>query len=559
MNIRRTRKDLTDPMLQEFLKSHAFIKRKDFTQMGFYTYDIDCLMEQGALKRVKYGVYQVIDEYEEKEEEAKDNSFEKIKESFEQGDIPTLYQQFQNIELTEDLLRKLYPLLLSGIILIHQELKNVTIKSEKQESNILEEETEKAVIDDEKIETEKKDLSEDLEESAELNEITEKYLEDESFEVFESEVFEEEVEYEYSFEEAEKTFANYQLCYQQHNFEEAHQYLLTYIKQCEYLQIPGDYYRRLFNVERSLYNSRRYSETVIYDGIFLEKKFKEYYRKKNIEEAEKCYLELVQLRGEDDPYNDFFKYDLLKAQNHPSSYELALKLCKNFPYYPDSYYLLASCQLHFKQNKKAISTLQNFFKYDLGETNKGDILLIKCYLQQGRYDLANDVFMNAEQYLNPRVLPNFYKGALTAKIRHLDIIKTDAEERGWYPNLKAHYDACKDIFEKYDYLCTEEIYLEQMDEDSSKEMYFEQMENVFASSHNTQDIVQYIDSLELDEENQMEVKLVAAEFLARKKLYNTSQNYITEVERYPQKNAELNGKLEQTKGQLKLIKIQNKH
>lgn len=129
---------LKKPGVQVFLSQSNVMTRKDFASVGLYTHDINQMLERGLIKRVDCGRYQVVknDKCEKIIPNTTPSSFEEIQAAFEEGDVATLYQCFQNIEFNEDTIRNLYPLLLSELISLKKEISE--LKAAQLKNDIIE-------------------------------------------------------------------------------------------------------------------------------------------------------------------------------------------------------------------------------------------------------------------------------------------------------------------------------------------------------------------------------------------------------------------------------------
>lgn len=108
-------------------------------------------------------------------------------------------------------------------------------------------------------------------------------------------------------------------------------------------------------------------------------------------------------------------------------------------------------------------------------------------------------------------------------------------------------------------------YGNMIDDYTVRKLYFSQMQDVFSESHSVSEIADYIDCLDFDLSEKMQVKLLAAELLAIQSQYRSAQNYVENVisnikEDSALKNdSELKEKVGKTQRQIKLIKVQNKY
>lgn len=548
-------KKLADPMVRKYLDQHRIMSCIDFNGIGLYSYDIKKLIERGLIKRMERGKYQVVksDLGEDLLQEKSSSSFEEIKHNFEQKDIPGLYRSFQNIELNEETIKNLYPLLLSGLINLQKEIeslkKGVSVESKEE---IVEEVKEPEEKIEEKIHPET--IEKIQKEKTEIKEVVKEELEEEI-----------EEEKPLSQEELESIYQAYLDAVNYNDFESAHQYIKAYIKECTSQNMIGPYYYNLFGIEKKLYENN-YSRITLEERKALENQVRQFLKKNCIEEAQECYDKLLELDQEKNPYYDFFYIKILRRQRRfPKAIEVGKQLCENFPHYAKSYYELALSQFMHRQVSKdeTIKTLEKYFQYDMGEHYNGDVLLINCYMHLEKYEKAEEALIEAENYLKPDLLPSFYQKVLLNKENYLEQLKKKIDQKAGdfsdflVSKLQMHYEKTSNLFEKIEGI-PETNYAEMQNEKEQKESYMDSFNNCFCESKNVEAIYSYIDSLDLDMMQEMEVKLIASEFFAKEKLYSASKKCFQEVEKYKGKDSYLKEQVEDTRRELRLIKARNK-
>ncbi len=111
----------------------------------------------------------------------------------------------------------------------------------------------------------------------------------------------------------------------------------------------------------------------------------------------------------------------------------------------------------------------------------------------------------------------------------------------------------------------QQLYRNMVDDYTVRKLYFSQLQDAFSESHNVSEIANYIDCLDFDLSEKMQIKLLAAEFLATQSRYQNAQNYVENVisnikeDSVLRNDSELKEKVEKTKKRIKLIKVQNKY
>jgi len=547
--------------IMSFLEKHHEVSRQDFKKLGLNDYEIKKLMEEKQIEKIGRGKYQTIKK-EPASQEKTVSGFDAVQSAFDQKDVNALYKSFQNLELNEEMIRNLYPLLLSGLITLQKEiesLKKVKITEEKAETAV-EVETEMEEETEDEIEVESEiDVKVEDEDEAEIENKTEvKVAEEKIPEVLEEEDQVEEEEISYSYEEAEQMHQAYLESFKNKDYKSARVYLLIYIKQSEKLGICDDRYYRLFGVEKKIYEEN-YPKDTIDERWELEDQFDQFLKTNQLQKAKECYQRLLMFEKGENPYYDFLLRKLVlvkEGENSAFLRQVVEKLYQNFPTYPPVLHSIALNHFAERNYQQTIKALNNYFKYDLGEHSRGDLLLISCYFNLGEYKKADEVVINAENYLKPEILSSFYQRAIIEKKKHMKWL-----ERNCPPFLieknQERYEACKNVFEKEEAIWNMPDMSEEL-ENSDNLSYYGELEDVFAKNHSVVEVNNYINELGLEGCDKMSMKLLAAEFFAKEKYYDASQRSLKEVESYKGKDSLLKEQLASTQKQIKLMKVKNR-